>query len=1415
MIILHYTNYLNKKNHKDYLNLKNRLEAFEKDISNREKEEVSALLKDRKISTYKRIKRIADYRLGVFLYEDYVLFVDILPRNELPNSYDEIIFDKADEVYIDFIEKNKPKIEEEIIDLNDYNELLNIKHEDEYEICYESFEFVRNLKKYTRKEFDKIFRLIKSVVNEDEGGVFKNYKTIFYHTDGEFNLYYKRLRDNEVEILLLIDVSKDGEISDEYLNKLDEIVYKDELTKRASKSYPLSIFLEDEANDWIEYIIKNSDGNIALSPEEESILISLKSYQNDKKYPFFINGRAGSGKSTILQYLFGDYIIKFLELKQTKDLKYQPLYLTYNDRLKEKAIEKVVSIILAKTDSALKEKLNLKTKDVVYRKIEDFFKSFDTKEGENFLEELLSSNKKPNSLKDKTKVSFGEIKEHFKKQIKTKGKRYQRDFTPELVWYVIRSLIKGMGIDTLEKYQNLSRDLRIIRDETFNIVLNEFYKTYQNNYLKQNNYYDDLDLVLEVFKQNAFDKKYSVIFCDEAQDFTKIEFDMILNLNIFLEKNIKIDNFDYKNIPIVFAGDPFQTINPTGFSFKYLEANVYQSYLEKNITKEKIVFNPKELEFNYRSNEEIVKFSNLIQVLRGILFRDKDISLQTKWLDDYKEGKSLLFYLDNNKEIKKFLKEKDFLHFIFPIDQRQDKSYDGVLKQDEFITKFFEKKEYDTPLKVKGLEFPWVVLYKFGDFYLENYDEIEKFLENGFKDKESSLPYEYFFNNFYVAVTRPKEKLLIIDSEEGYNKFWANVDLHKLLKLYQKISDKITTDQDLATFIKGDMTDLEYEEIQEVEWLISKIKILIFERYEDEVNKSSILYDIEDILKRNKLNKVYSLILDGYKAELEDKYIKSVKRLMKASKMAKENDELANNEIHRLIQKAFNNLYKSVEFENEEIVEILEKHKDKFKKLGLKQERKVNVLERFLNKRYLETLDYIKSENLPKDKVLNFIIDNALKNIELFEAVDYMVDLFREKYITKNYIIEFIKTKSKEPNFDDYKTLLKLFDIDDIKKENKNIFCELNLKVNPDDIDCLMFSSDYEKVISLVKSKNVDVSDYYKQLLFYIDKHSKEYNLIDLDNLIKLYKENYKDLSKDVWNYILQEVFKKDNVLMDKIPDVMKSFDEFNRKELQEHLIILIAVLKELPKIVDNFLFNTLITLFSKDVNYKLCDGVVLLEKTMSFFEPKNIEKIKGFYKYYLKEKNNYKAFIGSRYLKVVYDEKYEKIKKLPYKERMEELNATIKYEINRLYLKKMFSNLDIDDLVKNVLHKIKSRMDDELCSKLYKEKYIDDVYKKIMESYVKSENPTPKPEPIQEVSVSVPEKEQTQIPTPPTSTPQQNVEVIEDKFVIKRDNIVEILEEIQDFLDEQGQELDRKLIRKINNTLTGMLEDIKDLKSQ
>ena len=69
--------------------------------------------------------------------------------------------------------------------------------------------------------------------------------------------------------------------------------------RSSRRSYPALILADDDL--WID-LEKETQANMALSPEESEVLESAR--KGERPFPLFINGRAGSGKSTILQYLF-------------------------------------------------------------------------------------------------------------------------------------------------------------------------------------------------------------------------------------------------------------------------------------------------------------------------------------------------------------------------------------------------------------------------------------------------------------------------------------------------------------------------------------------------------------------------------------------------------------------------------------------------------------------------------------------------------------------------------------------------------------------------------------------------------------------------------------------------------------------------------------------------------------------------------------------------------------------------------------------------------------------------------------------------------------------------------------------------------------------------------------------------------
>jgi len=75
--------------------------------------------------------------------------------------------------------------------------------------------------------------------------------------------------------------------------------------------------------------------------------------------------------------------------------------------------------------------------------------------------------------------------------------------------------------------------------------------------------------------------------------------------------------------------------------------------------------------------------------------------------------------------------------------------------------------------RAKGLEFPRVVVYGFGD-------EADPALLDPIRgkqpyadDPDRALPFQYFINRLYVAVSRAKRRLFIADSEQGFKRLWA------------------------------------------------------------------------------------------------------------------------------------------------------------------------------------------------------------------------------------------------------------------------------------------------------------------------------------------------------------------------------------------------------------------------------------------------------------------------------------------------------------------------------------------------------------------------------------------------------------------------------------------------------------------
>ena len=133
-------------------------------------------------------------------------------------------------------------------------------------------------------------------------------------------------------LLVRLSTKETLERDEDSLRRLQEqLVGQDRsaVLRASRRAYP-AIMLADE-DLWTD-LERESLGNMALSPEESEVLSSVRDPGDSDPFPLFINGRAGSGKSTILQYLFADLLFYYLTQPAAQELA-PPIYLTANGEL--------------------------------------------------------------------------------------------------------------------------------------------------------------------------------------------------------------------------------------------------------------------------------------------------------------------------------------------------------------------------------------------------------------------------------------------------------------------------------------------------------------------------------------------------------------------------------------------------------------------------------------------------------------------------------------------------------------------------------------------------------------------------------------------------------------------------------------------------------------------------------------------------------------------------------------------------------------------------------------------------------------------------------------------------------------------------------------------------------------------------
>lgn len=546
----------------------------------------------------------------------------------------------------------------------------------------------------------------------------------------------------------------------------------DDLTRFARRSYPDYLVYYPET--WYS-LEQERDANLALSSEEEELLY-------DMSFPAFINGRAGSGKSTMLHYAFAYYCDRYLEAIRNSQFEqlFRPLFLTYSDRLTTRAREVVKRILISHAHYI--ENNRLITDNLT--EIDQCFQPFQA-----FLLQQLPAEAAERFTIHKY-VSFHRFKQLYAHSFP--NSRY----SAEICWYAIRTYIKGFNFAeeredflTAEEYRTeIEQAHKSIADEDFNNIYAQAWQWYQNIQQEQN-YWDDQDLVWAVLTNMTQDvqKKecYAAIFCDEAQDFTRIELQIIWRLSIWSQYRLYPP---VKSLPFAFAGDPMQTLNPTGFDWNSLRASFYDRILTPLDPDNQIGLRKRdyimlrELQQNYRSTKDIVRLSNIIHLWRRILFNLQNLQPQITWWQDQSftpVQKGIIGSKLTRLELRQIAEQNAI--FILPCEEGGELDF---LRSSSELGQLFSYGENNrcppnvySSLTVKGMEFSLVVVCGFGEHFAQAFNN--RHLEQ-FPSQTEFLALEYFLNKLYVAVSRATKVLVIIDTQRGDDCLWESANANQI-----------------------------------------------------------------------------------------------------------------------------------------------------------------------------------------------------------------------------------------------------------------------------------------------------------------------------------------------------------------------------------------------------------------------------------------------------------------------------------------------------------------------------------------------------------------------------------------------------------------------------------------------------------
>ncbi|MCX8013301.1 MAG: UvrD-helicase domain-containing protein, partial [Rectinema sp.] len=311
-----------------------------------------------------------------------------------------------------------------------------------------------------------------------------------------------------------------------------------------------------------------------------------------------------------------------------------------------------------------------------------------------------------------------------------------------LLWEEIRGILKGSiksvngseGVLDLDQYRDLGRRRSALSNDKRKEI-HKLVRWYQIK-LKETGCWDELDLTQEAWRAiEGVDssRRYDLIVCDEVQDLTELQIDLLFKLVRSPEG-------------LFLTGDVHQVITPTAFRWQEITTAFFEKYKgpTPSVTS---------LEYNYRCTGKIIILGNaLIDIKHKLGVIEK---YGTKQRSRWRGEPPRLIEGASENDLIQILRHKGADRIIVVRSEEEQQRLMEDLGHDRVYTLF----------QAKGMEWNSVLLWKFLATSPEQVADWKAMLR-GRKNHLHSRTIGHEVGLAYVGVTRARNRLFLYENDE-------------------------------------------------------------------------------------------------------------------------------------------------------------------------------------------------------------------------------------------------------------------------------------------------------------------------------------------------------------------------------------------------------------------------------------------------------------------------------------------------------------------------------------------------------------------------------------------------------------------------------------------------------------------------